>query len=82
VKPITEFPELEFYEAVVCEIRQPLTTAGGKIQLARRLLETHPARADAVLSEALSQIANVDRLLIAHRDRARDAAYAEALFKK
>jgi signal transduction histidine kinase len=74
--------EIDFYGAVVCELRQPLTAITGGIQLAMRFLETDPARATQALDEVAIQLTRIDRLLVELRDRARDAAHAEVLFKR
>jgi len=73
--------EIDFYGAVVCELRQPLTAITAGIQLAMRFLETDPSRATQALDEVAIQVTRIDRLLVELRDRARDAAHAEALFK-
>ena len=75
-------PESDFYGTVVCELRQPLTTIKGGVQLAKRQLETDPSRARETLDQVASQIARLNLMLIELRDRAQDAAHAEALFKK
>ena len=73
--------EMDFYGAVVCELRQPLTAITGGIQLAMQFLETDPSRATQALEEVAIQLTRTDRLLVQLRDRARDAAHAEVLFK-
>lgn len=74
--------EGDFYDAVVSELRQPLTCINGEVQRARKLLEEDPPRAGQALDQVLAQIARMDQSLIHLRDRARDAAHAEALFKR
>jgi hypothetical protein len=44
-------------------------------------LKTDPPRASAALDRAVTQIARVNLMLVELRDRARDAAEAEALLK-
>jgi signal transduction histidine kinase len=75
-------PETDFYDAVVCELRQPLATINGSVQRAKRLLRTDPALADEALEQVSAQIARVNLMLIEIRDRARDAAHVEGLFKR
>ncbi len=82
MKRSAEPPELDFYGAVVCELRQPLTAITGGIQLAMRFLDTDPSRATQALDQVAIQLTRVDRLLVELRDRARDAAHAELLFNK
>ena len=74
-------PELEFYEQVVSELRQPLTTISGNAQLAKRLIRTDPDRASEALDTVVAEIGRVKLLLSELRDRARDTEHAEALFK-
>jgi len=73
--------EIDFYGAVVCELRQPLTAITGGIQLAMRFVETDPSRATQMLDQVAIELTRMDQLLVELRDRARDAAHAEALFK-
>ena len=75
-------PEEDFYGTVVCELRQPLTALNGQIQRAKRLLETDPSRASEALDQVVTQIARLNMMLVELRDRARDAAHVEALFKR
>jgi len=74
--------EIDFYGAVVCELRQPLTAINGDVELAMRLLETDPASALDALGQVATQLTRIDRLLVELRDRARDAAHADALFAR
>ncbi len=75
-------PDADFYDTVVCELRQPLTVLNGQIQLAKRLLETDPSRANEALDQVVTQIARMNLMLVELRDRARDAEHVEALFKR
>jgi signal transduction histidine kinase len=77
-----EQPEMDFYDTVVCELRQPLTSITAEVQLAKRLLKTDPSRAGEALDLVVQYITRIDRLLVELRDRARDAAHMEALFRK
>jgi signal transduction histidine kinase len=78
--PIEEI-ELDFCDAVVSELRQPLTTIKGGVLLAKRLLDDDPPRANEALDKVVAQIGRLNLLLVELRDRAHDAAHAEALFK-
>ena len=73
--------ELDFCDAVVSELRQPLTTIKGGVLLAKRLLDEDPPRANEALDKVVAQIGRLNLLLVELRDRAHDAAHAEALFK-
>jgi signal transduction histidine kinase len=75
-------PDLDFYEGVVSELRQPLTTISGNAQLAKRLIRTDPDRAGEALDQVVAQIGRMKLLLGELRDRARDTDNAEALFKQ
>lgn len=77
----TEDREIDFCDSVVSELRQPLTVIKGGVLLAKKSLETDPARATEALEQVVSQIARLNMLLVELRDRAHDAAHAEALFK-
>jgi phosphoglycerate-specific signal transduction histidine kinase len=74
--------EMDFCDSVVCELRQPITAINGNVLLAKRLLETDPSRAGEALDQVVSQIARLNLLLVELRDRAHDAAHAEALFRR
>jgi signal transduction histidine kinase len=78
--PIEEI-ELDFCDAVVSELRQPLTTIKGGVLLAKRLLDDDPPRANEALDKVVAQIGRLNLLLVELRDRAHDAAHAGALFK-
>jgi signal transduction histidine kinase len=82
MKSAAESPGDEFCDSVVCELRQPLTNIKGGVQLAKQLLKTDPARASEALDQVVNQIGRVNLMLAELRDRARDAAHVEALFKK
>ena len=74
-------PELDFYGSVVSELKQPLTTISGNAQLAKQLMRTDPDRASVALDQVVAQIGRMRMLLGELRDRARDEAHAEVLFK-
>jgi len=74
--------EADFCESVVYELRQPLTSITGQVQLAKRLIDVDPSRAIEALDQVVNQIARVNLMLVELRDRARDAAHVEALFKR
>jgi K+-sensing histidine kinase KdpD len=63
--------EVDFFWAVVHELRQPLTSITGKAQLAKRLLTSDPRRASEALDQVVAQIGRVDRVLTELHDRAR-----------
>jgi signal transduction histidine kinase len=73
--------ESDFCDSVVSELRQPLTTIKGGVLLAKRLLKTDPTGANEALEQVVSQIGRLNLLLVELRDRAHDAAHAEALFE-
>jgi K+-sensing histidine kinase KdpD len=77
-----ERPEIDFYDAVVYDLRQPLTSITAEVQLAKRLMKTDPARSGEALDLVVAYVMRIDRLLVELRDRARDAAHMEALFRK
>ena len=70
-----------FIETVVSALRQPLTTISGNAQRAKGLVETDPERATEILDQVIAQIGRMNLLIGELRDRARDAAHAEALFR-
>ena len=72
---------IDFCDSVVTELRQPLTTIKGGVLLARRLVDADPPRANEALDKVVAQIGRLNLLLVELRDRAHDAAHAEALFK-
>ena len=78
--PIEEI-EIDFCDSVVSELRQPLTTIKGGVLLAKRMLDEDPPRANEALDKVVAQIGRLNLLLVELRDRAHDAAHAEALFK-
>ena len=73
--------ESDFCDSVVSELRQPITTIKGGVLLAKRLLKTDPTGANEALEQVVSQIGRLNLLLVELRDRAHDAAHAEALFE-
>ena len=82
MKRIDADPEGDFYETIVLELRQPLTTISGSAQLARRLVNTDPAGATEALDQLLRQVGRMNMLIAEIRDRARDAEHVEALFER
>jgi signal transduction histidine kinase len=73
--------ESDFCDSVVSELRQPLTTIKGGVLLAKRLVKTDPTGANEALEQVVAQIGRLNLLLVELRDRAHDAAHAEALFE-
>lgn len=63
---------------MVYELRQPLSSITGELQLAKRFLMSDPARAARSLEQAMSQIARIDRLLDELHDRAREEGETRA----
>jgi nitrogen-specific signal transduction histidine kinase len=71
--------EIDFFWMVVYELRQPLTTITGDIQLAKKSLKADPERALRTLEHATTQISRIDRLLVELHDRARKEVEARAV---
>ena len=59
----TTSAERDLFATTVHELRSPLTTISGQVQLARRFVAKDPAREREALSVALAQVARIDRLL-------------------
>jgi signal transduction histidine kinase len=55
--------EMEFFATTVHDLRSPLTSISGQVQLARRYISKEPAREREALNLALAQVARMDRLL-------------------
>lgn len=55
--------ESELFATTVHELRSPLTTISGQVQMARRFVARDPAREREALGVALAQVARMDRLL-------------------
>ena len=55
--------ERDLFATTVHELRSPLTTISGQVQLARRFVARDPAREREALNVALAQVARMDRLL-------------------
>ena len=55
--------ESKLFATTVHELRSPLTTISGQVQMARRFVAKDPAREREALSVALAQVARMDRLL-------------------
>jgi nitrogen-specific signal transduction histidine kinase len=55
--------ETDFLATTVHDLRSPLTSISGEVQLARRFIAKDPARAHEALDLALAQVARMDRLL-------------------
>lgn len=82
MKATDDDPEGDFYGTVVEELRHPLAAINAQVQLAKRLLETDPTRVIEALDQVVMQVARINLMLGELRDRARDAAHVEALFKR
>jgi signal transduction histidine kinase len=55
--------ETELFATTVHELRSPLTTISGQVQMARRFVAKDAVREREALSVALAQVARMDRLL-------------------
>ena len=75
-------PEIDFYGAIVSELRQPLTAISGTAQLAKRLMKTDPAGASEAPDQLVRQVGRMNLIIAEIRDRALDAEHREALFKR
>jgi len=60
---ISASAETDLFAITVHELRSPLTSISGQVQLARRFVARDPAREREALNLALSQVARMDRLL-------------------
>lgn len=54
---------LEFFSTAVQELKTPLATISGKMQLARKVIGSDPARGQAEIDIALEQVEHVGRLI-------------------
>lgn len=61
--PSPSAPAMDLLATTVHELRSPLTSISGQVQLARRFVERDPAREREALNLALAQVARMDRLL-------------------
>ena len=61
--------EIDFCAAVVRALLQPLTVASGRVQRAKKFIESDPARAESELDDACEQLDRIDRLLAELRVR-------------
>jgi signal transduction histidine kinase len=55
--------EMDFLATTVHDLRSPLTSISGEVQLARRFIARDPARARQALDLAMAQVARMDGLL-------------------
>lgn len=62
-RPSTSAPTMDLLATTVHELRSPLTTISGQVQLARRFVARDEARERDALNLALAQVARMDRLL-------------------
>ncbi|HEY6203746.1 MAG TPA: HAMP domain-containing sensor histidine kinase [Candidatus Limnocylindria bacterium] len=62
-QPISSPAEMDFFATTVHDLRSPLTSISGQVQLARRFIDKDSAREREALSLALAQVARMDRLL-------------------
>lgn len=61
--PSPSAPAMDLLATTVHELRSPLTTISGQVQLARRFMARDEARESEALNLALAQVARMDRLL-------------------
>lgn len=61
--PEADWGQAELFGMAIHELRSPLTTIGGQIQRAQRLMPTDPARATEALERALAQVRRMNRLM-------------------
>jgi signal transduction histidine kinase len=54
---------MEFFATTVHDLRSPLTSISGEVQLARRFIARDPVRASEALDLAMAQVARMDGLL-------------------
>jgi signal transduction histidine kinase len=55
--------EMDFFATTIHDLRSPLTSISGQVQLARRFIGRDPAREREALNLAMAQVARMDRLL-------------------
>ena len=75
-RPLVDPPEVDRFDAVVHELRQPLTVIRGQLQLGQRHIGGDPARLQRALDLAIAQVDRMARLLADLLDSARLAANA------
>lgn len=77
--PISSPAEMDFFATTVHDLRSPLTSISGQVQLARRFIDKDSAREREALGLALAQVARMDRLLDELVDLSRVVSNAEAM---
>ncbi len=64
VRPsVSTSAEMDFFATTIHDLRSPLTSISGQVQLARRYIGKDPAREREALNLAMAQVARMDRLL-------------------
>jgi signal transduction histidine kinase len=77
--PVSSSAEMDFFATTVHDLRSPLTSISGQVQLARRFIDKDSAREREALSLALAQVARMDRLLDELVDLSRVTSSAAAM---
>src|SRR4030095_3126057 len=78
-RSISGSAERDLFATTVHELRSPLTSLSGQVQLARRFVARDPDREREALNLALSQVARMDRLLDELVDLSRATSSAAAV---
>jgi signal transduction histidine kinase len=74
-----EWAKTDFFSTAIHELKTPLTTISGQMQLARRLMTKDPGRGRAAVDLAMLQIERMDRLILGLQDYLRLKANALSL---
>jgi signal transduction histidine kinase len=77
--PVSSSAEMDFFATTVHDLRSPLTSISGQVQLARRFIDKDSAREREALGLALAQVARMDRLLDELVDLSRVTSNAAAM---
>ena len=70
-QPALEWAKADFFSAAVHELKTPLTTISGQMQLARKVMTKDPERGRASMDLAFTQIARMTRLITELQDHVR-----------
>jgi signal transduction histidine kinase len=74
-----EWAKTDFFSTAIHELKTPLTTISGQMQLARRLMTKDPERGCAAMDLAMRQVERMDRLIAGLQDYLRLKANALSL---
>jgi signal transduction histidine kinase len=66
-----EWAKTDIFSAAIHELKTPLTTISGQMQLARKLMTTNPERGRAAMDLAFGQIGRMTRLISGLQDQIR-----------